>query len=347
MMRAFGLQTHIQANRLRSLFLLSAFLGLVCALTMSLTLLFEAWRGGPSIGVLMQRALDDLPVALPWSFGATAIWFLIAWAFHQKMIANMTGAQDLSPADAPRLHHMLETLCISRGLTTPRLMIIETPALNAYASGLGDNDASVTVTRGLVEALDEAELEAVLAHELTHLRNKDTQLLVVAIIFTGIFSFFGDLAFRNLDFPLGRLPRSNRNDGESKSSGAAMVVILIALALVALSWGLAVMMRFALSRTREYMADAGAVDLTKNPDAMISALRKIESRGTIPDMPSRMSAFFIDNPMIVKANDLAVTHPSIEDRVAALVQFAGGRDVGRIETLAAPQPPGPWGAPGA
>lgn len=343
MMRAFGLQTHIRANRLRSLLLLSAFLVLVCALTFSLTLLFEAWLGGPSVDVMVQRALSNLPAVLPWSFGATAIWFLIAWAFHQKMIANLTGARDLAPADSPRLHHMLETLCISRGLVTPRLMIIETPALNAYASGLGDSDATVTVTRGLVEALDDVEMEAVLAHELTHLRNRDAQLLVVAIIFTGIFSFFGDLAFRSLDFPLGRLPRSNRNDRESKSSGAAIVVILIALALVALSWGLAVMTRFAISRTREYMADAGAVDLTKNPDAMISALRKIEGRATIPDMPSRMSAFFIDNPMIVKANDLAATHPSIDDRVAALVQFAGGRDIGRIETLAPAEPSGPWG----
>lgn len=343
MFRAFGLQTHIRANQLRSLLLIASFLALVVALTWSFLLLYEAAMGGPSVGVLLARATADLPFVLPWSLGGTALWFLIAFAFHRKMIAHATGAEDLAEADAPRLRHVLETLCISRGLVTPRLMIIETPALNAYASGLGDADATVTVTRGLVDALSETELEAVLAHELTHLRNRDTQLLVVAIIFTGLFGFIADLVFRNLNFPLGGLPRSNKEDRESKSSGAAIIVIVIALAIIALSWGLSVLARFALSRTREFMADAGAVDLTKNPDAMISALRKIEGRGTIPDMPSRMSAFFIDNPL-ASAADLAATHPAIAERVAALVTYAGGVDPGPMAASPAAGATGPWGA---
>jgi heat shock protein HtpX len=323
MLRAYGLQTHIQANRMRSALLLAGFVGLLCMLTYSFALLYETRRGG-TVGWMMARAWRDMSWMLPWAAAATLAWFAVAWAFHQRMVAFATGAVDLPAQEAPDLHHLVETMCISRGLPTPRLMVIETDALNAYASGLDEGDATITVTRGLMETLTPQEMEAVLAHELTHLRNKDTQLLVVAVIFTGIFSFIGDLVFRNLDFPLGRLPRSSgKSSGDNK--GAVFIVVLIALALIALSWGLAMLTRLALSRSREFMADAGAVELTKNPDALISALRKIEKRATIPDMSSRMSAFFIESPLVRQSNDWFATHPSMDARVAALVAYAGGR----------------------
>ena len=112
--------------------------------------------------------------------------------------------------EAPKLYNMLENLCISRGIPMPRLEIIETPALNAYAAGLREGDYVIAVTRGLVETLTDAEVEAVLGHELTHIRNRDTQLMVIAVIFAGIFGFFADLAIRRWDFPYGLSPRGKR-----------------------------------------------------------------------------------------------------------------------------------------
>jgi heat shock protein HtpX len=220
----------------------------------------------------------------------------------------------------------------------PALQIIDTPALNAYAAGLREGKYVVAVTRGLVDTLADDELEAVLAHELTHIRNRDTQLMVIAIIFAGIFAFFGDMAIRGWDFPYGWAPRSKSkpwgtssgwsgSDGDDrrssgKGSGGAVVAILIAVAIILISWGLSTLIRLALSRSREYLADAGSAELTKNPDALIRALRKIEQHAAF-DVPSRMEAFFIENPVASRVSGLLATHPSVDDRVAALRHYAG------------------------
>ena len=211
----------------------------------------------------------------------------------------------------------------------PALQIIETPALNAYAAGLKEGQYVIAVTRGLVDTLSDDELEAVLGHELTHIRNRDTQLMVIAIIFAGIFAFFADLIIRGWNFPYGVWPRGDgrRDDrGGRDGGGGAVLAIVIAIAIIMISWGLSTLIRFALSRSREYLADAGSVELTKNPDAMIRALRKIERNARL-DVPSRMEAFFIENPLRGGSASLLSTHPSIEDRVAALERFAGGLDL--------------------
>jgi heat shock protein HtpX len=149
--------------------------------------------------------------------------------------------------------------------------------------------------------------------------------------------------------------RSSSNDDDRKSgSGGAMIAILVGVAILAVSWGLSVVIRFAISRKREFIADAGSVELTKNPDAMISALRKIEAHAAIPDMPTRVSAFFIETPALGGETGWMSTHPSIEERVGALVRYAGGRDSGPIAIEAPPEAPaadeaaqapvhGPWG----
>ena len=217
-----------------------------------------------------------------------------------------------------------------------RLQIIEDPALNAFASGINERQYTVTVTRGLIDRLEPAELEAVLAHELTHIRNRDTQMLVIAIIFAGVFAFFGDLALRGWDFPYGFPPRGQRryeqtsndsgNDNRgSGKGGGAIAAIIIAVVVIIITYGISTLIRFALSRSREYLADAGAVELTKNPDAMISALRKIESNAHM-EVPSRTEAFFIENPLEDRITGFFATHPSIADRVQALVQHGGGRE---------------------
>jgi len=225
---------------------------------------------------------------------------------------------------------------------------MENDALNAFATGLNQKQYSITVTTGLLQRLDDSEVEAVLGHELTHIRNGDVRMLVIAVIIAGVIGFFAELFFRML-FYSGRSWRMRRSD--RRGSGGAGLAILIAVALVALSWFLSVVIRFALSRSREFLADAGSVELTKNPDAMITALRKIENRGELEGATSAVMEMCVDNPRSGFA-DLFATHPSIDSRVKALVDNAGGHDPGPL-ALAAPDEAattegdtygGPWGS---
>ena len=354
MFQAYGLYSHILVNRLRSVLLLAAFVVLLHILLFSFLMIFEAFSGG-SLDQIVSAAAGDFAGAWPVAALAAAIWFAIAWMGHQALIRMATGARNVTRAEAPTLYNALENLCISRGITMPSLQIIETPALNAFASGLREGQYSIAVTRGLLNTLAPPELEAVLAHELTHIRNKDAQMMVIAIIFAGVFAFFGDLLVRGWDFPYGWSP-SRRPSSSSGSSGAswpassgsggshsssgksdrdsgiagALIAIAIAIIIILISWGVSTLIRLALSRSREYLADAGAAELTKNPDAMISALRKIEGHATF-DVPSRMEAFFIENPVAERVFGVFSTHPSVEDRVTVLKKFAGGLDLAAVQ----------------
>src|SRR5204863_1022200 len=170
----------------------------------------------------------------------------------------------------PELWNILENLCISRGLTMPKVKLMDSDALNAFASGLNQKQYSITVTRGLLEQLDGAEVEAVLGHELTHIRNGDVRLLIIAVVIAGVIAFFAELIVR-MFFQSGLYWRGRRRDSESRGGGGgAAVAIVIAIALIAVAWLLSVVIRFALSRSREFLADAGSVELTKNPDVMIA-----------------------------------------------------------------------------
>ena len=243
---------------------------------------------------LIRAAEFDFIKALPFATVGTVIWIAIAYKFHQRMIDAVTGAHEVSLTEEPRLYNLLENLCISRGITMPKLRVADDDALNAFATGLNDKQYSITVTRGLINALNDQEIESVLGHELTHIRNGDVRMLVIAVVIAGVISFFGELVFRiffqNVFWGGGR-----RSSGGDKKGGAG-IAIVIALAIIALVWILSIVIRFALSRQREYLADSGSVELTKNPDAMISALRKIEGRGEIPGANSAVMEMCIDNP---------------------------------------------------
>ena len=207
MFRAYGLYSHIRANRIRSVFLLAGFVVLLLALMFSFALIFEAMGQDAPLDVIVARAILDVKQGWPLAFGAAGVWFCIAYLFHQKMIDYATGSAGIERAQAPRLYNLLENLCISRGIPIPRLKIIEDGALNAFASGLRDGNYSISVTRGLLDHLTDAEVESVLGHELTHIRNRDTQMMVIATIFAGIFAFAADLTIRGWNFPYGFSPR--------------------------------------------------------------------------------------------------------------------------------------------
>ncbi len=351
-MAAYGLYSHVQSNRRRSIALLIGLFLLVYVLVYAGALAAEALSIDADLNTLMQRAWRDLISAAPLATLGTALWVVIAYFFHQSMIDVVTGAREVTRAEQPRLYNLLENLCISRGITMPKLKVMESDALNAFATGMNQRQYSITVTSGLLGRLNDAEVELVLGHELTHIRNGDVRMMVVAVIIAGAVSFVAELVFR-LWFYNGFSFRGSRSD-DRRGGGAAAIAILVAIALLILAYVLSFMIRLALSRSREFLADAGSVELTKNPDAMISALRRIEGRGELPGATSAVMEMCIDNPR-EGFGELFDTHPSVESRVAALVKFAGGHDPGPIalpqpddaaaEAANKPAPQGPWNSP--
>ena len=352
MEHAFGLYTHIRSNQRRSVALLIGLFLLVYVMVYAGALVAEGLMGDAPLDFLLEAALRDFIAALPWATLGTIVWIFIAYHFHQSMIDAITGGQEVSRREQPRLWNILENLCISRGLTVPKLKVMDSEALNAFASGLNHKQYSITVTRALLERLEDSEVEAVLGHELTHIRNGDVRLLVIAVVIAGVIAFFAELIVR-MFFQSGLYWGGRRRDSESRGGGGAAVAIVIAIALIAVAWLLSVVIRFALSRSREFLADAGSVELTKNPDAMITALRKIEGRGDLERANSAVMEMCIDNPREDFAN-LFDTHPPIEKRVEALVRYAGGHDPGPIalpppeaaageESGGEPEASGPWG----
>ena len=324
-MGAVGLQTHIWANNTRSILLLAAFPVLMIFIIYGLQLVLMGFGflpgTGKGLGDDMALAASWLGGTIPLAFIVAAIWFAISYFGSQTLIDLMTGARKVERKSEPDLYNLLENLAISRGLRTPTLRVIDNDSLNAFATGLHEGQYSITVTRGLLATLTRDELEAVLAHELTHVINKDVRTMVIASIFAGIISVIAELVFRGLFYTRGGGRRDNKN---------ALPLILIGLAFAAVGFALAIVIRMMLSRTREYVADAGAVELTKNPDAMISALRKIEGRSSVRG-PDELQQLFLDNqPDGVGLEGLFASHPPIQKRVDALVKFGGGRD------------PGPW-----
>ena len=361
-MAAYGLYTHIAANKTRSMILLACLLLLVYVIVYAGALIIEVMNnGGGTVNYYLTVALYDVIRTLPWSTGAVLLWIVIAYFFHQSMIDAITGGEAVTRQQQPRLYNLLENLCISRGIPMPKLKIMQSDALNAFATGLNPRQYSVTVTTGLLNNLNDQEIEAVLGHELTHIRNGDVQMMVIAVIIAGVVGFFAELLFRGFsNFGYvgwgsggGRSSSSSSDSGSSDrkgGGGAAVLIIVIAVVLIVLAWALSQFVKLALSRAREYLADAGSVELTKNPDAMISALRKIEGRGELPGATSAVMELCVDNPREGFA-DLFATHPSVESRVEALVKYAGGHYEGPLALPMQPEQPtdaqtpvpsGPW-----
>jgi heat shock protein HtpX len=312
-----GIQTQIKRNNRKSVLLLIAFPLLVLAAVFAVVYFttFDQF-GNPR----PEAAIDMFLHAVPFVTSIVLVWFLIAYFAHGKMIALATGAKTLERKENMRVYNLVENLCMSVGMKMPKVNIIESDALNAFASGLKEKNYTVTLTRGIIEKLDDNELEGVIAHELMHIRNKDVRLLIVAIIFVGIFSFVVQMAFRNFLYG-GMTNRRNRKD-----SGKLMIIIL-AVSLVA--YLISMLFKFALSRKREYLADSGAAEMTRKPWALAAALRKISSNHHIDSVKSEeVQQMFIENtPKDTSAGlfgglkGLFSTHPPIEKRIQFLEQF--------------------------
>src|SRR6202167_5028914 len=197
-MAAYGLYTHIASNKFRSMLLLAGLFVLIYVMVYAGALIAEVVMnaGGP-VDYYLAKAARDLVTAFPYATGAAVLWIAIAYFFHQRIVDAVTGGEDVTRQQQPRLYNLLENLCISRGIPMPKLKIIESDALNAYATGLNRRQYAVTVTSGLLNALDDQEVESVLGHELTHIRNGDVQMMVIAVIIAGVVGFFAELFFRS------------------------------------------------------------------------------------------------------------------------------------------------------
>lgn len=312
-----GIQTQIKRNNRKSVLLLIAFPLLVLASVFAVVYFttYDAY-GNPSPELATDLFLQSAPVVT----SIVLVWFLIAYFAHGKMIAMATGSKPLERKENMRVYNLVENLCMSVGMKMPAINIIESDALNAFASGLQEKNYTITLTRGIIETLDDHELEGVIAHELMHIRNKDVRLLVVTIVFVGIFSFVVQIAFRS--FLYGGL--GNRRD--NKDSGKLMIVIL---AVSLLAYLISMLFKFSLSRSREYMADSGAAEMTRKPWALASALKKISVNHHVAAVKTEeVQQMFIENtPQDTSANlfgglkGLFSTHPPIEKRIQFLEQF--------------------------
>ena len=312
-MRYIGLSRQIRRNNFNSFLLLIAFPTLLLAMFY----VFFFFVDDKSADQANQHFVQVMPFVLI----AVGIWFLIAWAGHSSFIRMATSSRPLERMENKRVYNLLENLCISQGMAMPKVFIIDDDSLNAFASGINRQSYSVTLSKGIIEKLNDEELEGVIAHELTHIRNRDARLLIISIVFVGIFAFLAELAFRSLRFGTGRRSSSSK---DGKGSGA---IILIAIAVTAVAYLISILLRFGISRKREYLADAGAAEITKKPYALAAALRKISGDPMIEAVESRdVAQLFIENPKLsahksVSWDNLFSTHPPIEKRIELLEQF--------------------------
>lgn len=309
LMSYIGLDEQIRRNNRKSVLLLLSFPLLILLGVYAFYYLTFQEEGMDEVNLSFLKSIPVVAILV-------GVWFLIAFTSHTAMIKASTGARSLTRKENKGIYNLTENLCMSVGMKTPKIFIIDSPVLNAYASGINDKTYAVTLTRGIIDKLEEKELEGVIAHELTHIRNRDVRLLIISIIFVGIFAFAVNALYR-LVFYSGR--RRNKND---KVDGR---IFIVALLIAVVAYFLSILFKFALSRKREYLADAGAVEMTKNPEAMANALRKISGNSNLESRSDDVKQLFIDNSpkkgFFSTMGGLFSTHPPIEKRIQFLDQM--------------------------
>mgnify|MGYP000934662600 CR=1 FL=1 len=313
-MKYFGLQGQIRKNNINTVILLLLFPIVFYGLAWLFFFFFSIFSFDTKLS--LHDVNRSFLLTVPWITIGVIVWFLIAWFSHTAIINSATNSKPLERKDNKRVYNLVENLCISCGMEMPQVNIIEDDSLNAFASGINTKTYAVSLSRGIIDKLKDDELEAVIAHELAHIRNRDVRLLIVSIVFVGIFGFVTEMLFRSMRY--GRI-------GRGKKEGAG---ILIALLLALVGYLLASLFRFAISRKREYLADAGSAELTRRPLSLASALRKVSADPTIEAVKRKdVAQMFIDNPgeqerkAVFSFANLFSTHPPIEKRIQMLEQY--------------------------
>jgi heat shock protein HtpX len=287
---------------------------------------------GYVVGWLLEgEASNSVPLWSRLGLAAAALmavvsvfWSLLSLAFGDKMVLTMANAKEIEKADAPQLYNVVEEMAIAAGVPMPRVMILETEALNAFATGTKVGHGTVVVTRGLLDTLSRDELQGVVAHEMAHLANLDTRYMVVVGVTVGLIALVCDLLLRTTMW--GGSSRSSSNSSSDKKGGNGLLIIL--LILVAIFAPLAAKaVQMAVSRQREYLADATSVQFTRNPNGLISALGKLADKAApFPGVSRATQHLFIVNPVQTftsKTPALLATHPDVADRIARLRNLGG------------------------
>ena len=334
-MKYVGMHSLIQRNNTLSVLLLLGFPAILLGavwLFMAAMNYFSNTSGYDEYGYA-QNFLDAEQVnysfmqVLPWVVGAVAVWFAIAYFSNTSMIRHAVKAQPLLRRDNPRVYNIVENLTMACGMPMPQVNIVDDPQLNAFASGIDEKTYTVTVTTGLLDRLDDDELAGVIGHELTHIRNKDTRLLITSIVFVGIISTVMTLLVRMLwnTFLWG----GNRRSSNEKGNGLNVaVVMLIGVVCAAIAYLFTLLTRFAISRKREFMADAGGAELCGNSLALASALRKISGDPGLDVGRDDIAQMYIIHPQALSGGSISgffsklfSTHPSTEERIRLLEQY--------------------------
>ena len=299
------LQQQIRRNRLRSGIVVVGFvllLGIVAGL----------------IGAVFDLSLGVVALV---GAGLYAIFSIIS---SRRIVARMTGAQELEPDQLRPLRRLVENVSIAAGLpVTPEVRIVDDPAPNAFAAGLRPQTSYLGVTTGLLRVMPERELEAVLGHEISHVRNRDTYLMTMATIFAGVIALIADIGFRMLLYGGGR-----------SRKGGAIVIVLAVVGLLLAPYA-ALLLKLSLSRRREFLADAGAAEILNDPEAMALALRRLElDTTTVAYADASVAHLWVESPTsrveserrgVLALSSLFDTHPPITERIAALEESGGFR----------------------
>lgn len=289
-----GIYQHIEANKFKSVLLVAIF----ACLVMTAGYLFGAAYGEGESGLIMAGVF-------------TVFYAIIGYYSGEAIALKMNGAIEADKRNYNELYSTVDALAISAGLPTPKVFVMETPALNAFATGRSPKHSSVTVTTGLLEKLNKRELRGVLAHEMSHIGNYDIRLQTIVLVFAGVLTIMSDL-FLRVGFH-----NNSSNDSKNKASG---VIMIVALVFALLSPFVALLIQMSLSRKREFLADHTGAVLISDPEALASALEKIASDTSKFDKANRATAhLFINDPFKAsKFASLFSTHPPIEDRIKLL-----------------------------
>ena len=311
-MKYTGIYEQQRSNNFKSIFLLFMFPVLLIGLVYLFFVITISSQGTDAETTAVAATLQVLPYVII----AVTLWFFIAYFINTAMIRSATNAHSLDRRENKRVYNLVENVCMANGVNMPKVNVIEDNSLNAFASGINKRTYTVTLTRGIINQLDDQELEGVIAHELTHIRNRDVRLLIISIIFVGIFTMIAQMATR-IAF------RSSMGRSRDNKNGAgAIVMMLIIAALAALGYVFSLLIRLSISRKREYMADAGAAQMTKNPLALASALRKISHNPEIQGVKREdIAQLYIEHKVSGLFSGLFATHPPINKRIAVLEQF--------------------------
>lgn len=273
-------------------------------------------------GFDVQGVHDLFFMLVPWLWAGAMLWTVGAYFLGDKLILHSASAIEIHRKDQPELYRLVENVAITRGLPTPRVYIMKDRGLNAFATGRDPQHASVALTLGLVEKLDRAELEGVIAHEMAHVENRDIRLMLITVAGISFFTLLAEICFRSALV-------SRRSSGKDGDKGA---LILLAVGIIFMLYGyiIAPLIRLAVSRQREYLADSTAALTTRNPGALASALRKISGHSVTEELKDHasMAAMCIENPGVKQGvfaflSNLTATHPPIEDRIRRLEAMDG------------------------